>query len=523
LLTPLGKLTKKSIKLILKLYRSIHNKITIFRENRKKKKEKERFVNKEIEKLKGQMEREALDYLFRNYKFKHHIKDGHISTLEIINSDNFIEHESLESILKYITEFKELKRLSLINLEISKISLSELNNLIDLNLSNNKIQKFDSLSNIPNLLYLNLSNNSIASIQKINEFPKLVELNLNSNNIVNLDWIDENFPRLKKLHMADNLLKEINGFLYLSELSHLNLSKNNIFNIKNLENNYNLQHLDLSHNNIEHINNLKNNERLKFLDLSYNKIRKIEQINHLKYLRRLYLANNDISEIKNIDQLKLLRELNLSNNKIKELKGIGNLNQLTKEGLILDNNKFSSKIMLLIRNAPIKKIIKYSQKKEMPPILEKSKESINKQKKTIFKYDFAISFAGEDREIVEEMVKLLTKDKKVRVFYDNYFESEIIGKKLSIYFQEKYGKQTRYVIILISKHYPLKDWTNLELSIARDEANKRKEEFILPIRLDDTKILGIHDDIGFIDLRKKTIEETIALLIEKLELREIEK
>ncbi len=132
-----------------------------------------------------------------------------------------------------------------------------------------------------------------------------------------------------------------------------------------------------------------------------------------------------------------------------------------------------------------------------------------------FKHDFAISFAGEVRKIAEEIANLLTK-RKVKVFYDRYSEGEMLGKKLSTYFHKKYGIDTRYVIILISKEYPQKDWTNLELSIARDEAKKRKEEFILPIRLDDTKILGIHDDVGFIDFREKGIERTVNILIEKL-------
>jgi len=135
-----------------------------------------------------------------------------------------------------------------------------------------------------------------------------------------------------------------------------------------------------------------------------------------------------------------------------------------------------------------------------------------------FKHDFAISFAGEVREIAEEITNLLT-ERKAKVFYDRYSEGEMLGKKLSTYFHQKYGVDTRYVIILISKEYPQKDWTNLELSIARDEAKKRKEEFILPIRLDDTKILGIHDDIGFIDFRKKGIEKTVNILLEKLEIK----
>ena len=136
-----------------------------------------------------------------------------------------------------------------------------------------------------------------------------------------------------------------------------------------------------------------------------------------------------------------------------------------------------------------------------------------------FKYDFAISFAGEVRKVARQLVDLLTK-KGISVFYDEYNEGEMVGKKLSTYFQKQFGENSKYVIILISKEYPLKDWTNLELSIMRDEAKKRKSEFILPVRLDDTKLLGIHDDIGFIDFREKGLEKTVEILMEKLSIEE---
>ena len=132
-----------------------------------------------------------------------------------------------------------------------------------------------------------------------------------------------------------------------------------------------------------------------------------------------------------------------------------------------------------------------------------------------FKYDFAISFAGEVREIAKKIANLLRK-RNVRVFYDRFFEARMLGKKLTNYFQETFGADAKYVIILISKEYPAKDWTNFEFSIARDEARKREEEFILPIRLDDTKVVGLHDDICFIDLQEKSVEEAVDILLEKL-------
>lgn len=137
------------------------------------------------------------------------------------------------------------------------------------------------------------------------------------------------------------------------------------------------------------------------------------------------------------------------------------------------------------------------------------------QKSKIFEYDVSISFAGEDREIAENLaIKLETKG--IKVFYDKFHKSDLWGKRLGTYFQDVYGPKTKFVVPLISKYYPIKDWTDFEFSIMRDEAKKRKREFILPVKLDDTKILGIHEDVGYLDYREEGIDGVIDCLLEKL-------
>lgn len=132
-----------------------------------------------------------------------------------------------------------------------------------------------------------------------------------------------------------------------------------------------------------------------------------------------------------------------------------------------------------------------------------------------FRYDVALSFAGEDRAIAKQLNDAMT-EKGIKVFYDEYNKSDLWGKKLTEHFKQIYGPKARFVIILISKHYPVKDWTNFEFSIARDEAKKRKQEFILPVRLDNTTIVGIHDDIGYLDYEKEGINGVVKNLITKL-------
>lgn len=142
----------------------------------------------------------------------------------------------------------------------------------------------------------------------------------------------------------------------------------------------------------------------------------------------------------------------------------------------------------------------------------------NKENKNInneFEHEVAISFAGENRDIAEKLAETLRKE-GIKVFYDEFFKHDLWGKKLTNYFQEAYGPKARFVMPLISKYYPIKDWTDLEFSFARRESQKRKEEFILPIKLDDTKILGIHEDVGHLDYNKEGIDGIVREFKKKL-------
>ncbi len=152
--------------------------------------------------------------------------------------------------------------------------------------------------------------------------------------------------------------------------------------------------------------------------------------------------------------------------------------------------------------------------------MKKKKEVKSLKQTEIFEYDFALSFAGEDREIVEELVLYLEK-LNVKVFYDYFYKSELFGKDLLDHFKKIYGSNTsKFVVVFISKHYKLKDWTNIEFAIALDEAKRRRKEYILPIKLDDTKVPGIKSSIGYIDYNKEDISSIVKILIDKLEQNE---
>ena len=137
------------------------------------------------------------------------------------------------------------------------------------------------------------------------------------------------------------------------------------------------------------------------------------------------------------------------------------------------------------------------------------------EKRDTFEYDIALSFAGEQRPIVKNIADELQKH-DVSVFYDEFEKSKLWGKSLSKHFRQVYGAKTRYVVTFISKEYPLKNWTDFEFSIARDEANNRENEFILPVKIDDTKVFGLPSDVAYLDLSEVGINGIVESILDKL-------
>jgi hypothetical protein len=130
-----------------------------------------------------------------------------------------------------------------------------------------------------------------------------------------------------------------------------------------------------------------------------------------------------------------------------------------------------------------------------------------------FKYHAALSFAGENRKLAESLFHSLT-ERGFRVFYDADRQAHLWGKN-SKEFLKIYGPQSHCVIPIISKYYVNKPWTQYEFDAALKEQQKRRSEFILPIRVDDTPLLGLSESVIRQDGRKKSSEELAELFAAK--------
>jgi len=132
-----------------------------------------------------------------------------------------------------------------------------------------------------------------------------------------------------------------------------------------------------------------------------------------------------------------------------------------------------------------------------------------------FDYQVALSFAGEDRSYVARVANEL-KRKKVRVFYDEYETANLWGKDLYTHLDEIYRKKARYCVVFISDNYKKKLWTNHERESAQARAFQENQEYLLPVRLDDTEIPGIKPTIGYIRRKDVKLSQLVDLIYKKL-------
>ncbi len=105
------------------------------------------------------------------------------------------------------------------------------------------------------------------------------------------------------------------------------------------------------------------------------------------------------------------------------------------------------------------------------------------------RYDFALSFAGADREIAEALANKLIEC-EAAVFYDKNEQHRILAEDVEEYLSPIYRSEAEFVIVLLGPEYPKRIWTKFE-------SEQFKQRFgsgsVIPIWFSDAP-LGIFDE-----------------------------
>ena len=131
------------------------------------------------------------------------------------------------------------------------------------------------------------------------------------------------------------------------------------------------------------------------------------------------------------------------------------------------------------------------------------------------KYQVALSFAGEQRDYVEEVARHL-QNLKIAIFYDEFAIVNLWGKSGAIAFEQVFAKDAAYVVMFISQNYVEKSWPIFERKAALSRMILEQREYILPVRFDETPVPGLPQDTIYLSAGDYSPAELSALIAEKL-------
>jgi hypothetical protein len=138
------------------------------------------------------------------------------------------------------------------------------------------------------------------------------------------------------------------------------------------------------------------------------------------------------------------------------------------------------------------------------------------------KYDFALSFAGPDRNVAHKIFDYLA-DRDIEVFYDQNEQHRILAESIEDYLRPIYQSDAEFVVVLLGPEYPQRIWAKFE---SEQFAARFGENAVIPVwfkdappgMLDQSRAVGgftidRDDDID------RQVQELAELLVNKLEER----
>lgn len=136
------------------------------------------------------------------------------------------------------------------------------------------------------------------------------------------------------------------------------------------------------------------------------------------------------------------------------------------------------------------------------------------------RFDIALSFPGEHRDVVEPIAKLLDDESGHElVLYDHYHKAEFARPDLDVYLPELYRSESELLVLFLCPEYAEKRWCNLEWRHIRQLIATADAERIMFLSIGDPGDLsqiGILSGDGFIDISELDSTEVVAEVFTRL-------
>ena len=137
------------------------------------------------------------------------------------------------------------------------------------------------------------------------------------------------------------------------------------------------------------------------------------------------------------------------------------------------------------------------------------------------RFRIALSFAGENRVLVEEIAQILaTQFDRDSILYDNFHKAEFARPDLALHLPDLYKKESDLVVLVFCDDYEKKRWCNLEWRAIYSLICDRQDQDIMLMRFSRLEPVGLHGLAGFIDLDGLSAFQVAGHILERLALNE---
>ena len=171
-------------------------------------------------------------------------------------------------------------------------------------------------------------NLNINNLDPLSELPDLVSINVSHTLIDDLTPL-RSLNKLENLNISGCPVKSLEPLRYASGLRELDASYTMISNMAVIGNLRNLESINLSYAPVDTLRNLLGLSRLRTLNLAGTKIQRIDSLKPLRNLVSLDLARVNLQSFDALDSLTSLQNLDLDTTNILDLKPLQNLNSLS--------------------------------------------------------------------------------------------------------------------------------------------------------------------------------------------------
>ena len=192
-----------------------------------------------------------------------------ISNLDPLSElTELLELDISNTLIEDLNPIRNLKKLEIINVSGSSVStlvsLRYINSLTEINLSNTQVYSIDVMASLSSLSRLNISNSQVVNLEPIGEAVNLNRIEASGTKISDLSPLN-NLPRLSDLNISNSLVNSLIGIDSLIAIQNLNIDSTHISSVEALSKCVNLCVIQANSTLISNLKPLNNLGKLKVI------------------------------------------------------------------------------------------------------------------------------------------------------------------------------------------------------------------------------------------------------------------